>query len=636
MRKARSFAYSSARPPYSRSCSKVYCDASGADASSGNAPAPDWKPNTVIVTKIAGPMILNESLQRQHFTKEPQDRNKWTTVRSVLIGVAGLVCFVWTLWLVLLAVYPDATINYIMGTKEYDNGSFWLIGDPGLALTIVGGGGFAAIAVGYLRNLVHLVQSRQRPPDPNTTVQSSTRSSDRVSSLQAMQMKAKVAQTALENSIALAAHDQHRRRATQSVARLLANVFLRQDSSERQITVRVGFVRCCQRCHSALWWLTSRLSTEFASEAGRRRLPNRTAHAAHGKGTLREAHLDSHSADLAQLCGVRLGGLDLTRSILRVPRDDGRRLVRQRVHSEASMASSDMTGARTRCLSRVLDHSFDVLTSVAFPMLVVSWSLAAFTFDHRAFAINLKVFPDGRLERQARLSADPTQVELIDQSLRSLRILSATDFFIRVGSNAILCFRLRRIIAMHRHHVDGQRVPALYPPRRLTVLLFAAIPAVLTAYVFASVSTSAAACVSHPECAIRALRWTSVRDGDPTQCPCISLLDRALAPKTFAEWTTTKNVTGKVVQLASAGDLRSIQLVNRQLQDIPEALLKCKNLKHMYVLQNAVAWSHESHYSLLLVTTATARSTTRTRLRFHRGSSSSRTSSTCTWCPYSL
>lgn len=229
-------------------------------------------------------------------------------------------------------------------------------------------------------------------------------------------------------------------------------------------------------------------------------------------------------------------------------------------------------------------YRFDNLTSIVFPMLVVCWSLTAFTFDHRAFAINLQVFPDGRLERHARLSADPTQVELIAQSLRSLRILSALDFFIRVGSNVILCYRFRRILSMLRHHNEGHQMPALYPRRRSIAVLFAVIPVALTAFVIASVQSSGAVCASHPECVIHALRWTSVQDGDLTQCPCLSIVDRALAPRTFVEWMETKNATTKVMQLAATGDLHSIQLVNRQLKVLPEMLLRCKYLKHVYEL----------------------------------------------------
>ncbi|TYZ60932.1 hypothetical protein PybrP1_004335 [[Pythium] brassicae (nom. inval.)] len=330
----------------------------------------------------------SETLQRQYSVKTTQSRRKWAKVRSVLIGVASLVCLAWTLWLVLLTARPDATINYLMGTKEYDNGSFWLIAEPGLALTIVGGSGFAAVAIGHLLNIA----------------------------IQAIQTKAKLAQTALENSI---------------VHHLLVKL------------VDLGFqtgllVQLMERglSEKLVWTLTALISLNFAT------------------------------------CALTVW------------------------HSHVTSSGFHQM---------LVDVCFDVLTSVAFPMLVVSWSLAAFTFDHRAFAINLDVFPDGRLERQARLSADPTQVELITQSLRSLRILSVLDFFIRVGSNAILCFR----------------------------------------------------------------------------CPCISLLDRALTPKTFAEWTTMKDVTDKVVQLASTGDLRSIQLVNRQLQEIPEVLLSCEYLKHI-------------------------------------------------------
>ncbi|KAE8885858.1 hypothetical protein PF005_g31001 [Phytophthora fragariae] len=41
------------------------------------------------------------------------------------------------------------------------------------------------------------------------------------------------------------------------------------------------------------------------------------------------------------------------------------------------------------------------------------------------------------------------------------------------------------------------------------------------------------------------------------------MIDRDIAPKTYAEWEMPKNLTEKVIQLASSGDLQTLQLTNR-------------------------------------------------------------------------
>ncbi|GMF45133.1 unnamed protein product [Phytophthora fragariaefolia] len=38
-------------------------------------------------------------------------------------------CIIWTLWLIVLSVDPNAAANFIMDTSELDDGQFWLIPD---------------------------------------------------------------------------------------------------------------------------------------------------------------------------------------------------------------------------------------------------------------------------------------------------------------------------------------------------------------------------------------------------------------------------------------------------------------------------------------------------------------------------
>lgn len=92
--------------------------------------------------------------------------------------------------------------------------------------------------------------------------------------------------------------------------------------------------------------------------------------------------------------------------------------------------------------------------------------------------------------------------------------------------------------------------------------------------------TSSLACKAHPECVVNARRWTIVKSGSLTQCPCLTMIDRDIAPKTYAEWETPINVTGKVMQLSATGDLQTLQITNRYLAELPEELRRCRT-KHM-------------------------------------------------------
>lgn len=71
--------------------------------------------------------------------------------------MAVCVCFGWTLWLILLNVAPDDTVNRVMNTETFDYGSFWLMVNPSEALVAVATVGMSVVALGYLGVLVKVV-----------------------------------------------------------------------------------------------------------------------------------------------------------------------------------------------------------------------------------------------------------------------------------------------------------------------------------------------------------------------------------------------------------------------------------------------------------------------------------------------
>ncbi|EEY62727.1 uncharacterized protein PITG_14519 [Phytophthora infestans T30-4] len=182
-------------------------------------------------------------------------------------------------------------------------------------------------------------------------------------------------------------------------------------------------------------------------------------------------------------------------------------------------------------------------------MLTIAYCLSTFTFDREKFAINLRVFPAGWFEQSASVVADPVQTAVIYKSLKSLRIMSVMDFFSRLGVNGTLCFRLRSVVDLI--HNPKKQQSSVYP---------------------CGMRTSSLACAPHPECVVKARRWVIVEHGSLTQCPCLTMIDPDIAPKTFAEWQNPTNVTEKVAQLAATGDLQTIQITNRYLAQLPEEL----------------------------------------------------------------
>ncbi|KAG3041012.1 hypothetical protein PC121_g23461 [Phytophthora cactorum] len=244
----------------------------------------------------------------------------------------------------------------------------------------------------------------------------------------------------------------------------------------------------------------------------------------------------------------------------------------------------------------LIDVLFDFLIIVGCPMLVIFYCLSSFTFDRAKFAINLEVFPTGWFEQGASMIADAEQTAVIYESLKSLRILTPLNIFTRIGVNMTLCFRLWQLVGLLRD--TKTQNSSVYPKRHRFGAAFLIVFAImLIVFVEESMRTSSLACQPHPECVVNARRWTIVESGSLTQCPCIMLIDRDIAPKTYAEWENPTNVTDKVAQLASMGDLQTLQLTNRYLGVLPEELRRCKGLRHLSLeythTQTFPAWIKE-------------------------------------------
>ncbi|KAF1780222.1 Elicitin [Phytophthora cactorum] len=66
-----------------------------------------------------------------------------------------------------------------------------------------------------------------------------------------------------------------------------------------------------------------------------------------------------------------------------------------------------------------------------------------------------------------------------------------------------------------------------------------------------------------------------------TQCPCLAIIGGDLVPKTFESWLKPEDVTLKVIELATTGDLRTIQLTNRYFPALPDELRRCGKMQHL-------------------------------------------------------
>jgi hypothetical protein len=100
---------------------------------------------------------------------------KFSKVKSSLlqafVASLALCCVLWMMWLILLTIKPNDTVNWIMRTEHFDDGSFWLMVDPPEAMIRLSVCGQAVTAAAYGLVLVKLFGRRHRVnPRPQARV----------------------------------------------------------------------------------------------------------------------------------------------------------------------------------------------------------------------------------------------------------------------------------------------------------------------------------------------------------------------------------------------------------------------------------------------------------------------------------
>lgn len=148
---------------------------------------------------------------------------------ALLVLVSG--CLLWTLWLIQLTVHPNDTINKIMKTTEYDDGSFWLLIEPPLSLLVAGVSGLAIIMVGYSFIIVKLMRKRKLVvlADPEVTKTGSRYASRKAS----IQSRVESVRTSVHDSMAKIASDAKRNSLTKSAAKFAGEVVLRESRARK-------------------------------------------------------------------------------------------------------------------------------------------------------------------------------------------------------------------------------------------------------------------------------------------------------------------------------------------------------------------------------------------------------------------
>lgn len=79
---------------------------------------------------------------------------------GVPIVLIALMCIGWTSFQMALTATPNAMVNYIMKTAEFDNGTFWLIIEPDMTLVVFSLVTLGIVTLGYIGVLVRMTLLR--------------------------------------------------------------------------------------------------------------------------------------------------------------------------------------------------------------------------------------------------------------------------------------------------------------------------------------------------------------------------------------------------------------------------------------------------------------------------------------------
>ncbi|KAL3657451.1 hypothetical protein V7S43_017592 [Phytophthora oleae] len=250
----------------------------------------------------------------------------------------------------------------------------------------------------------------------------------------------------------------------------------------------------------------------------------------------------------------------------------------------------NIVSAKNSAFAEVLiDSIFDLSAAVLFPMLVLAYCTYYFQFDRAVFLVNVDVLDEGTFERFARMQADPAQVALFLINFNSLRIKSAMDFVLNIGMNLSFCHRFSRIIeilATQSYRMGGTKLgPTIAavneaersyqkPVPRWFALPFLLASIFAVVYTYQAMEISHTACHHYPQCVAFSHVWDS-----GVNCSCLMLIDTDRIPRTTKDWYSPVDATEAVRTLAVAGTLQGLQIINRQLQFLPEELRRCTGLE---------------------------------------------------------
>lgn len=271
-------------------------------------------------------------------------------------------------------------------------------------------------------------------------------------------------------------------------------------------------------------------------------------------------------------------------------------------------------------LCHVAEHfhlacSFDMFFAVFEPLVVLLYFTDNFHFDHAGFMTKLETIRPGTLDTVARVFSDPVETSSFRNAIHYVRFSSGEALFFKSALHAFVLYNWCQItptLIQNRPERKGKdsMMPDTDKPHQsfsmtdiisrktdaevtskpnvgrhavakfFISIIFAAAGIGIFVYSIGSVRSSANLCSRYYRCAVVSYQWNFGHD----RCTCLAFIDRQTVPKMYAEWINPVDTTENLAELATAEELRIVQIINRAVPELPEQLRGCHHLQQLILM----------------------------------------------------
>lgn len=271
------------------------------------------------------------------------------------------------------------------------------------------------------------------------------------------------------------------------------------------------------------------------------------------------------------------------------------------------------------------------------PLVVLIYYINSFSFDRDEFMTRIETLSPGSFDDIARIFGDPSQISSFCSAFHYLQFSSGSSLFYKSALNLLSLYKWHKIIKtlIHNYHerqAERKRKASIKPTTResrsgsitaaitkrlsetLTKPKFGKhfVPKLLLSLVFlvagisnfvysvGSVVSTTELCSKFDKCVLASYQWNFGEQ----HCTCLVFADRQISPKNYEEWINPEDTTSKLAELAVAGELRIVQIINRAVPELPEELKACRYMEQLILAytktQHLPEWMSEfSHLEYL-------------------------------------